>query len=143
MNRSNFRIAVFSTGIVSTLLIACYLPVLIWSPPWGENGYYQVYGDDRNFHHFHKGSYRLIHTHNNTLSKQQMQFIKVGNIWTAKNRISYFKEDIIALFENSNLIITRTSLDDPENIRKARYYKNKNPFILWRIKWIEWTAEAP
>lgn len=140
MNHSNVRFTVFSVGIVSGLLLLLYLPVLIWSPPWGERGYFGAHLEDCVFTHFDNGVLSFTFLSGGKQKTIRESFIYVNGIWRcdkAKHPNPIFDE--IKLINNKMLVFADGL--SPNDFGGTK--KESNPLTLWHIKWLEWTAESP
>ena len=130
ISKATANIALISTGVVGTLLFLLYLPMLISSPPWSEDGYYvQRIKSVINIEgycicHVREGAYALY-------AKTAEGLFKLDE--NASSYLASMKFKII----NESLTVKTPSLGflaEPVTL-----YKTANPFTLWYIKWLEWT----
>ncbi len=131
MDRSKVRIGLISLGIIAGLILILYLPVLIWSPPWGLPGIYTWTIDND-------------HTEVRIISGNQMEFITIHeNEWIPLNDIREFSEKG-GLYHMDNVKMEVRSgwiKFEPDINTDVKFIKMTNPFILWYIKWLEWTND--
>ncbi len=134
--QSSLKLGMIATGVVSGVLLVLYLPVLIWSPPWSENGSYieelmsTKNGYDFASLNFNNGKLTSICLVDGTVRTLSDKYIKQNNKWYLHyyNNINYiiFNEQGLRM-NNAGVIITA--------------YKTSNPLTIWYIKCLEWTAD--
>jgi hypothetical protein len=118
VNKKTVRIGIFSTAIISVLLFILYLPVLIWSPPWGKDGYYTERNRLDLPYIYKKGNHvRLYLIPGIPLGGPDLQPRPESDFKFRKKFLTFILYDGAA----TDLI------------------KQTNPFTLWYIKFLEWT----
>lgn len=137
MDRSKVRIGLLSVGIIAGLIFILYLPVLIWSPPWGDNGYYKVYDDEwGRFQKFENGHYQYIITFHNDLDPiETIVFNRAVDYWENT------KYNMTIKFEDGTMLLTGTKYSMGRDDVTQTFYRDSNPFNHWHIKWLEWTSD--
>ena len=152
MGKSKTQITLWILGHLSGLLLLFYLPVLIWSPPWGENGYYyegingkldtdsfnEVYkytGDKIEPYYSFTNGYLQAHSpqwdtdiHRSIKFDAEYKLIK-KNIWV--NRHQGIECNL--RFEANTFICEQPDLNYFICIEKTT-----NPLNIWYIKYLEW-----
>lgn len=122
--KERVKLAFWITGIVSGLLLILYLPVLIWSPPWGINGFYYTHPDETMLSHFDNGLYTIgIH------EPYPLPFL-----FDYKNGQWESEDGIILITDGLGISIKESNTNT-----QAKHTKVNNPFTVWHIKWLEWT----
>lgn len=130
------KLVFWGAGIVSGLLLILYLPVLIWSPPWGDNGHYVLINRDWLTHlSFRNGTLksfskrRLIRE--STLSPDSKSIWKCTIIEGSET----IRVRVIIVNSNIELLVKGAT-------QESRFVgaKTSNPFTIWRIKWLEWMS---
>ena len=156
MDAKKVRVGLWVTGAISCLILLLYLPVLIWSPPWALNGYFlegvwlidgKVTSQDDHaititpFYSFHDGNLNAHYFDwDNAPDIHRVYDLNVKyeqvdkGIWTYRDANGWAQNIHI-----SNSQITKSINIDKEI--KVPLIKVSNPFTLWHIKWLEWTAE--
>ena len=127
------KLTLISTGIVSGLLLILYLPVLIWSPPWGPHGYYSAYNayDEISFIYFKDGYVEFgFNTKNRSpqFSTQMLKSKDDPSLWES--------EETTDIRISISQLICILGIDSEPDWTLNKAY---NPFTVWHIKWLEWT----
>lgn len=135
------------TGIGLSLVLLLFAPVLIWSPPWNNNGYYIISSHT----YWQWQQVHMVHIYNNSIQRGTISgegiFFKSGTeIENKKDEVRKFKTNYIYLKTISNF--TLESFPDPTTKPDPRvpkfdpfiFNKTMNPFSVWHIKWLEWTS---
>ncbi len=147
---------IYIVTTISGLLLILYLPVLIWSPPWGNKGYY-LHKDYTNpmdwseehstFFFFNDGKlvYKMIMDGEFSQSAD-MHFKNIGN-----NRWSHYEKIKRTTYRGTKDVINHymiqiegnkfdyTTFYTDQHTPKYDLVKITNPFTIWYIKWLEWT----
>lgn len=152
MNRIRIRNGLIAIGIFASLVIFLYLPVLIWSPPWGVNGYYihEYYVKV----HIHKGSAKIQHFEGD----EWKALIWKGDYWRSQFHSIYFEKigadsskchSKVKFNENGILYYVTKALnaksieqiETDEVLYELTLTKTMNPLEVWHLKWLEWTSK--
>ena len=121
-------IALTTIGILSGLLLALFLPVLVWSPPWAERGFYYN-NDKRDTCYFEGGTLTGYTDENHPRYSIHCRWNGKKNAWVATFGNKLNEKIHVQVKPN------RSDLLYGENV----YRKIYNPFAIWHIKWLEWT----
>ena len=113
---------IYTSAITSTLLLILYLPVLIWSPPWGVEGYY-----------FPDMQYDYVIIQNAKISHRDIDTLReFSNYAIIKNDEHWVYE----LWPSEIAIIGNKYPGTGYS-----YFKAFNPLKIWHIKYLEWIME--
>lgn len=142
ISKPTAKVALISTVAISALLFLLYLPVLIWSPPWGEDGYYE-YGKPRHdlhkdYTYFKNGILRPMHIEKTgeVILYPESNFTHKNNSW--QNNTLIHKSTVH--FSISASLLTSTAIhQNGRTVFNSTASKIFNPFTLWHIKYLEWT----
>ena len=134
MSKRAAKLTLVSTGIVSGLLLILYLPVLIWSPPWGEDGYYchlQSFHEEPLYFYTCNRTHYIGHKsykHDHDLFIHHWNYRPKTNDWYSR------------LYKGSHRIEKgKLIFEDDSGHLTSDFVKTSNPLIIWHIKWLEWT----
>ena len=134
MSTKSVKIGIWTTCIISCLLLLLYLPVLIWSPPWGNDGYY-IPDPEKDQYIYHL--------------KQTTLFFIVQDPYGLELKINLTqKEQYLVNVNHENGLLSSVIVDGVfhnthslNSIDESTIWlrKSNNPFAIWRLKWLEWT----
>ena len=148
MSKQAVRIGVVSTGIISTVLLILYLPVMIWSPPWGKHGYYMSYDYMQTKTNMSYVYFKNGHHVKNEYNKETGVFLSRVSKYTPIIGEST-KWTMTNSKESRRIIVTELIIEQDISDFKVSHgamaptqtkTKTYNPFTLWYIKWAEWNA---
>lgn len=144
MDEAKVKTGLITVGIIAGLTCILYFPVLVWSPPWGDNGYYHVYDDHRNYHIFSNGEMSHFNAWSGSQSDYKYALKRNGNAWEGtevfSSRRMYVNYLKITITNGEMLIEDKHELSDPYTF-DSLLVKTSNPFTLWYIKWLEWNQD--
>ena len=154
MSKRAAKLTLISTSIVSGLLLILYLPVLIWSPPWGEDGYYSASLKEGTlvFHLETNNSFCKLIRNGKSQNYREITLFSLNEPYP--DLLSMRAQEL-----NTNIIHQMKEVKFSPSRRKVIFYTFKsetcdlgkldssesvsitrvNPFTLWYIKWLEWT----
>ena len=144
MSKRAAKLTLVSTGIVSRLLLILYLPVLIWSPPWGEKGYYiDIDGIEFGSMYFANGQVVfLIMGHND--QKKHLNFLikdtytRNGDTWES---VGINGMSTLQIKNNTMTEKVYNNKSNPKHTGENIYIKSTNPFSTWHSIYLEWASE--
>ena len=121
MDKSKVRIGLWIAGVLSGLFTALYLPVLIWSPPWGADGYYN------------SNKETVLYFSNGALSEysidEEFQIIRFNDQFV----LSRDNKNQWALNEGTKLIFTKKTMEMKIGSESLLYQKVRSPIRIWEI----------
>lgn len=132
---------IYTTAIFSALLFLLYLPVLIWSPPWGDDGYFVSYPAN----HITDDSHILL-KQGKMLTANRIHPVYINSSTYRNTNINTWSLNganyVFIRFESDYKILTEYEKTvDGNVVVRSTYIKVTNPFTLWYIEWLDWTAE--
>lgn len=155
MSKRAAKLTLISIGIICVLLLILYLPVLIWSPPWGENGYYLTGNAHLSFIHFHNGNLNTYSHKKHFIHESEAAYQKTSqHTWDGSQTFYhhvYADGNIKHLTYDSQIYIFKSNLSKSHesffytgsqliNLKeKFTVQKSMDPFTIWHIKYLEWT----
>lgn len=140
MSKAQIKLIIIASGALTGLTLILYLPALIWSPPFGKEGYYVADIP-------HKFIYGF-------LSNDRLVFDCTVDDWDLKHEVR-IQENVHGTSSTSAYISSGTdryfSIDYNFECKFKVNYKHtspdydlkktSNPFIIWQIKYLEWSRE--
>ena len=148
MKEKHIRRIVTGTGALAILILILYLPILIWSPPWEDFGYYiNNNRDPSRFSacYFKNGNFFIVAVNgNDTAVHSANTFTEKPGHWMMKERNYTNQYDqIIKIFLENNikLVYSVEILSDERSLYKdnGTWMKSQNPFIIWYVILLEWS----
>ena len=145
MNPSTRNKVIYSAAITTGLLLLFFFPVMIWSPPWGQDGYY-IPESGKHVGHCHVKDNNL----NYHLFDEQMGYLTgtmeakkgLGGGGGRKARYSSVTGSVSQQYSFSYIYYFDLSMYITNHKTKERMKlaKTSNPITLWHLLWLEWTA---